>query len=299
MELRAALLVRIWRWWSWLSLPGVSLTAYAQEAEPPRSLAWEDAVLSEEPEGDASGAVQEPVSVSVQLAGTPDLNDRQRLILRRALEEELQKRATIRVPSPPVAQASSEHCLSSRDTPCLTRLAKLLGVDEVLQVNTTRLGETRVLTIKRIRIRDGEVLGADTRRMTGSEGEEYLLILDNALDDLFAQHELKSGKRGGVRDVMLRAWNPSPVRPWMFWSGVGLTAVALLGGALYGVGAESAEDEYRNLLNSGTVGERRGIECRREESGPASQDRQRFLPRRRCIGGRNRLVGPIHGLGGR
>ena len=140
------------------------------------------------------------------------------------------------------------------ETTCLIRLAETLGVDEVLLAETARLGDSRVLTLKRVRIRDAEITGAVTRQMIGGWGEELVLILGNAIAELFPEFPVKAGVSRGVDLQTADAFSRAPLSPWIFGIGAGLTLVALTTGITFGVLAQKSARAYRDYANEGAVG---------------------------------------------
>ena len=197
----------------------------------------------------------ETLSVWVRVAGSSDMSERQRLLLARALRTELGKRRGVRVTREPSRGAADVAGCSTEESrpPCLVRLARQLGVDEVVMVGSAAVGASRVLTLKRLHVIDGRVVGAVTRRLTGGASEAYLWILDDALAELFSDRPLAAGSLGGVAPALVDRWDPPPLRPWLFWTGVGVTGVGVVMTVAFAAVVQERSDAFRALAGSGQV----------------------------------------------
>lgn len=234
-----------------------SALAGAAEGEPERPATTSDA--QEAGQGSLAGA-PEPAPVGakdtrvlVLALETPDTPERQADLLYRSLVRELSKLEGVRIVEPPKIRAgptAGGEC-PERTTSCLAALAKNLDADVVVTGNATALGDAKVLTLKRIRIQDATIQGAVTRQATGGSGEEYLLVLGEAVEELFVDYQMHSSAVRGVRPEVVARWSPDPLDPWMFYAGAGVTAAGLVTAVVFWSKAESAESDYKALAQKG------------------------------------------------
>jgi len=183
------------------------------------------------------------------LTGEADL--RRAALLRGALQRELEKLEGLVVADALSAEARSDRsneCADSASPSCLTRLAAALGADEVVRGNVAYLGDTAVLSLKRIRLRDVVVVQATTRRLAADNGVGLLLVLGEAVQDLFPERRAKAGEHLGVPIAVASRFAPSAVRPWLVWSGAAATALAAAGGGAFALSARSAEKDYQRFI---------------------------------------------------
>jgi len=64
------------------------------------------------------------------------------------------------------------------------------------------------------------------RVKTGDTREELFLTLGDAVAELFPERSLRRGAERGVAPAVLDRLDPPPLRPWLFFTGVGVTAGA-------------------------------------------------------------------------
>jgi hypothetical protein len=164
----------------------------------------------------------------------PELEARQLVLLDAALRSEIGKLEGIEVVTrapEPVESRAEDSCPDQRPT-CLVQLAQALGADIVVIGNATALGATRVFTLKRIRIADASVEGTVARRFTGGRGEEYLLVLGDAVRELFPDRQMRSERVRGVPYAVAERWEPPPVPEGIFWGGAAVSAAGAIGTGL-------------------------------------------------------------------
>jgi hypothetical protein len=130
----------------------------------------------------------------------------------------------------------------------------------VVTGNATALGESKVLALKRIRIQDATMQGAVTRQATGGRGEEYLLLLGDAVAELFPDHRAHPSVVRGVPAEVVERWSPRPLAPGFFFAGVGVTTASLVASIVFWSMAKEAESEYQALAKKGVTEPIRGAE---------------------------------------
>jgi hypothetical protein len=176
----------------------------------------------------AAAQATAPARVLVYELETEGMEPRRALLLNAALRAEIAKTDGVTLVNLPEAGAESDRCIEPAAS-CLVRLAQALGAEVVVFGNATALGASKVLVLKSLRIQDGAIEGTVTRRLTGAEGEEYLLTLGDAVGELFAARGMRSDAVRGVPYPVVRRWTPPPLPPAVPIAGAGLT----LAGAVF------------------------------------------------------------------
>jgi hypothetical protein len=179
------------------------------------------------------------------------MDARQLILFERSLVAEIAKLEGVLPVSPALASAGDEDaaCPEQRIS-CLALLAKSVGADEIVAARATVLEGSRLLNLKRLHIPSAEITGSFTRQLTDSGGEALLLILGDAVEELFPGQALRSSQRRGVPDAVIRRWDPRPLEPWMFWSGVVATGTAFVTGITFALLSANAENEFKELAHS-------------------------------------------------
>ncbi len=102
---------------------------------------------------------------------------------------------------------------------CFSELADALGVDALVIGTVAVVGDQHVFGLKRLDPVNARVVGQVTRRFQAGNGEELLVAIGPAVEELFADVPLRSGKTRGVpKEVALRL-NPPPLPPWVVVAG--------------------------------------------------------------------------------
>ncbi len=189
-----------------------------------------------------------------------DISSRQAGLFEAHLRIELSKHQGLEVvrPTPQEQGPEDKQCVEKPE--CLASLAKGVGAEIVVFARTARLAGDSVVTMKRLRILTGEIEQTTTRSLVGGDGQEMLIAIGPMVAELFPDRPIISGAMTGVtRDDVLR-WTPPPVKPWMFWTAVGATAVSASCIAIFAIQKSKAEDDFQELLlQGGPVG---GVELR-------------------------------------
>lgn len=183
-----------------------------------------------------------------------DIDERQAGLFEAHLRIELAKHQGLEVVRATAAESSAldEQCVEK--PACLARLAQGVGADIVVFVRTARLGGDSIVTMKRLRILTGEIEQTSTRSIEGGKGGEMLVALGPMVTELFPGRMVVSGAQTGVtRDDALR-WSPPPVKPWMFWTGVGATAVSAGCIGIFAYKSHEAKQRWDDTVNGSAPG---------------------------------------------
>lgn len=189
----------------------------------------------------------------VLLIHTPSgaITERQSKLYRAHLKLELAKHADLRLAEGALPTGDQTECV--REPNCLAQLASSTGADTVLFARTARLGSDSVVTMKRLRLGSGEIEQTTTRQVSGSNGEEMLAEIGPMVTEIFPQQALREGVREGVVRDDVRRWAPPPLKPWVFWTGAGATAISGALIAVFAVQKHNAESDFQDLLNGPVV----------------------------------------------
>ena len=212
------------------------------------------------------------LSVFVHVAPTEGFDSRQRVVFTKGLVDELSKLQETNVSTEaPVTSSDEEPACPEEQTSCLTRLAESLGAEEIVMARAVDLDGAKVLTLKRVRIRDASIMGAVTRQMSGSQGEEFLLILGDAVAELFPDRPLVTGEIRGADPALVDRFNPPTVAKWQFYTVATATVVAAGTAVALGLAARSAEKDYNDYAAMGQTQVIEGSTLQRK--GEAADDR--------------------------
>lgn len=137
------------------------------------------------------------------------------------------------------------------DTSCIAEVAGALGVDALVLGQCGRVGDTDLLTIKRVDVRQAKLGASATRRMPVADGQEFLSPVGELVGEILPGRALRPGAQRGVNPVMVKLLHPPPVRPWLFWTTAG-TGLALAGvGTGFAVGSWSAQQDWHQMVELG------------------------------------------------
>jgi hypothetical protein len=140
------------------------------------------------------------------------------------------------------------------DESCLAEIAGALGVDNLVTGVLSKVGDGHVMVIRRIDQRRAQVAGTVNKRLKAGAGQEFLLAVGPAVEELFADRELREGVTRGVpREVALRI-DPPPLPKWSFYAVAGGAAGAAIVGGLFGYLAKDKESQYQDKANDGLTG---------------------------------------------
>ena len=138
------------------------------------------------------------------------------------------------------------------DESCLAEIAGALGVDDLITGKLSKVGDNHVLLVRRIDQRRAKVVGTYTKRLKAESGQEFLLAIGPAVEDLFTDRTLREGQKRGVPDEIALRLDPPPLPTWSFWGVAGGAAAAGVVGMVFGILAKSAEASFHGIANAGT-----------------------------------------------
>jgi len=135
-----------------------------------------------------------------------------------------------------LTHAENQQLLGCDDESCMAEIAGALGVDELITGSLGRVGGSSVVNIRRIDMNTARVIATFDQRLEQSDGEEFLVAIGPAIEQLFPEYPLRDGLERGVPDSVAMRLNPPPLPAWVFWTTSGSAA----GLALLSVGATVA-----------------------------------------------------------
>ncbi len=194
-----------------------------------------------------------PPAERVLVVHTPsgDITARQAGLFEAHLRIELSKHQGLEVARKAPSETSTNDASCVEMPTCLAQLAKGVGADIVVFARTARLAGDSVVTMKRLRILTGEIEQTSTRSIEGGDGQQMLIAIGPMVTELFPERPIISGAMTGVtRDDVVR-WTPPPVKPWMFWTAAGATAVSAGCLAFFVIKNNQAEDQWNDVVNAG------------------------------------------------
>ena len=112
------------------------------------------------------------------------------------------------------------------DHECLAEIAGALGVDELLIGTLSEQADGRMIILKRVDQRRAQVRATFDKRLVVGNGEEFLLSVGDAIQNLFAERQNRPGTKRGVSEKAVLRLNPPPIKNWMTYTAYGLTAAA-------------------------------------------------------------------------
>jgi hypothetical protein len=150
---------------------------------------------------------------------------------------------------------------------CLSEVADALGVDVVVLVQITSVGDELFFGIRRIDQANQEVKGAVSERVADVDLAALLPLIGPAIERLFPDAPLRAGEKAGVDDRAVRVLRPPPLPPVVATSmfvvtGLSAAATAALfvasGGARRGYEetAARASEQPGSVLYQDVVAER-------------------------------------------
>ena len=135
---------------------------------------------------------------------------------------------------------------------CLAEIAGALDADEVINVEIALVGTNYTLSARRSDMRRARVVQSQSRRFAKGDGEELLGVVGPLIEALYPDRPLRAGKKRGIEEQVVRKLNPPPLPKWVFFSTAGGTAVALAGGATFGLLSQNVATDLRQKLSGAT-----------------------------------------------
>jgi hypothetical protein len=133
-----------------------------------------------------------------------------------------------------LALEAMKDAVGCNDVTCLAEIGGALGVDELVTGTLSKVGDGNVAVIRRVDQTHAKVAGAYNQRLKPGQGEEFLLAIGPAVQELYPSHALRPGAKRGVAEELVMRLHPPPLPRWLFWTTSGTAAGlgALGGGAM-------------------------------------------------------------------
>jgi len=146
-------------------------------------------------------------------------------------------------------EASKQAMGCEANESCLAEIAGALGVDDLVTGSISKVGDGSVFILRRLDQRQAKIRGSVNKRLAAGAGDEFLLAIGPAVQELFTDRDLKPGKERGVpKEVALRI-NPPPLPKWSFFSVAGGSVAAAVVGSVFYLLASQQEDGLQSDLN--------------------------------------------------
>lgn len=136
---------------------------------------------------------------------------------------------------------------------CLAEIAGALGVDDLVTGKLSAAAESHVILVRRIDQRRAKVAGTVSRRLKAGSGQEFLLAVGPAVEELFPGRPLKGGASRGVADEVALRLDPPPLPAWSFWTTSTGAILAGLGVGVFALLTQDAQKDYRAYANASTT----------------------------------------------
>jgi hypothetical protein len=141
----------------------------------------------------------------------------------------------------------------SADEGCLAEIGGALGVDELVTVELTLVGQSYALAARRLDMRKARVVQSVSRRFDRRDGEELLNVVGPLVEGLWPDRALKPGATRGVDRSVVARLNPPPLPRWAFYATAAASVVAVTAGAGAGMLAREAERDYNAMARRATA----------------------------------------------
>jgi hypothetical protein len=138
---------------------------------------------------------------------------------------------------------------------CLVELAGALGVDELVTGNLGALGESHVITVKRMDLNTAETKSAVSKTLKKGSGEEFLAVVGDVTKELYSDKKLKEGVKAGVSKQTVARLTKPPLPTWVFYTTAGVTVAAAGAGLFFALTGNSALGDYNSLVEKSISGQ--------------------------------------------
>lgn len=145
-----------------------------------------------------------------------------------------------------LAFEQAKDAMGCDDVTCLAEIGGALGADDLITGKLSKVGDGNVMLVRRIDQRKATVSGVFDQRLSAGEGEEFLLSVGTAVEKLFPEQPLKPGAQRGVAEEVTLRLHPPPLPPWSVYSVSSGALGAAIAGAVFGILARNAEQEYND-----------------------------------------------------
>lgn len=139
---------------------------------------------------------------------------------------------------------TSRQLLGCDASECLAELGGALGVDELVTGSLGAVGDTRLLTVRRLDMKRATMKAAATRRLKAGDGEEFFAALGDVFAELFPEYPLREGRKRGVSDAIVSRLHPPPLKPWVAYTTGAAAAAGLVAAGVFGVLVADAQADF-------------------------------------------------------
>ena len=141
----------------------------------------------------------------------------------------------------------------SADESCLAEIGGALGVDELVTIELTLVGQNYALAGRRLDMKRARVVQTVSRRFEKRDGEELLNVVGPVVEGLWPERGLKAGTTRGLDKSVVARLNPPPLPRWAFFSTAAGSAAALVGGGVMGLLAREAQNDFNTMAARATT----------------------------------------------
>jgi hypothetical protein len=143
------------------------------------------------------------------------------------------------------------------------RLKDPSGVVDTIAIPYRKAGERDFSTLALARGDAGDWTASLSGEVTATEKDtavEYYVQTLDEIGPLLALGSADSPLRVDITKGLYAPERPKPIPPWLFWTGVGATAVTGLGAGAVGYSLQSTQVDYRNKANQDGISGRRLVQ---------------------------------------
>lgn len=134
------------------------------------------------------------------------------------------------------------------DDECLAEIGGALGVDDLITGKLSKVGDNHVMLVRRIDQRQAKVIAVFNKRLKAGSGQEFLLSIGPAVEQLFAGRNIRAGLSRGVPNEVALRLDPPPLPTAAFWSVAGAAGAAAVVGGVFGLLSLQQQDAFNGLL---------------------------------------------------
>jgi hypothetical protein len=137
------------------------------------------------------------------------------------------------------------------DEACMAEIAGALGMDEIITGRLTEESDGRSFLIRRINQRRAEVVGTVNKRLAIGNGEEFLLAVGPAVEELYPNRPNRPGTKRGVAKKVLLRLNPPPIGAVTTLATIGVSVAALAVGGTFALLGQKEVTHYNSGAGQG------------------------------------------------
>jgi len=135
---------------------------------------------------------------------------------------------------------------------CLVELAGALGVDELITGNLGAIGDSHVITVKRMDLASAETKKSVSKNLKKGDGEEFLAVVGDVVKEMFADRKYKAGAVPGVTKEMAKRLTRPPLPRWVFIATASVSVAAAGTGVFFALQSQSAYDDFKGMVDQST-----------------------------------------------